>query len=471
MAHLVRQKITYYVDVDGRRVPKGTPGAKKVRGKSAKWYGQGIPGFPPKKRVPLATDKTAAQRMLDDLVRRTERGQTTLPDRDAGRRPLTEYLPEFETDVSLGLAAKGGKKRRAPKPRQVRLVVQRVRDVLAGCALAYPTDLNADAPAKVAKYLQGRARMKRAEGGVSAQTADFILAATRRFARWISTKAAVRPDLFDGLPGFDPHQDRKHARRDVPPDELARVLESARDSTVTVRNLTGIDRYNLYLVAFGTGFRAGELAALEPVHFHLHAEPPAVSLPAKVAKNKKAVRFPLAPGVAVALRSYLTSKSPGQPIWPGMWYKHAAKMLRVDLAAAKVPYMVQGPNGPEYADFHALRHTFCSALAAAGMGAKELQTLARHSDPRLTLGLYTHARTGELAQAIGRLAIPTVVARGNPLAGLTRDELEGVALGLMAALGIVLGRTPLTPPLTPNLEIPGDYARPIETPDRGKATD
>ena len=64
----------------------------------------------------------------------------------------------------------------------------------------------------------------------------------------------------------------------------------------------------------------------------------------------------------------------------------------MDLATAGVPDKVDGTNGPEYADFHALRHTFCSALAAAETGAKELQTLARHSDPRLTLGLYTNAR-------------------------------------------------------------------------------
>jgi integrase len=298
---------------------------------------------------------------------------------------------------------------------------------------------------------------KRADGGLSTQTADFVLAAARRFARWISARTSVRPDLFDGLPGYHSQYDRTHARRDVQPDELARVLEAARDSAETIRNLTGPDRYHLYLVAFGTGFRAAELAALQPGHFHLTADPPAVTLPAKVAKNKKAVRFPLAPGVVSALRVYLSGKPAGQPIWPGMWFKHAAKMLRVDLATANVPYRVDGPNGPEYADFHSLRHTFCSSLAAAGTGAKELQTLARHSDPRLTFGLYTHARTGELAKAIGRLAIPTTSAGANPLALLSRDDLEGLTLGLLAALGVLLAPSRDTPLDTPSVDTEGDF--------------
>ena len=43
-----------------------------------------------------------------------------------------------------------------------------------------------------------------------------------------------------------------------------------------------------------------------------------------------------------------------------------------------------------YADFHSLRHWFITGLARAGVSPKMAQTLARHSDIRLTLGVYTH---------------------------------------------------------------------------------
>jgi hypothetical protein len=103
MAHLVRPQKTFYVDADGRRVPKDTPGATKRTVKASKWYGQGIPGHPPKKRFPLATDKAVAKRMLADLVRGAERGHAQLPSLDASRRPLSEHLTAFENAVSLGL--------------------------------------------------------------------------------------------------------------------------------------------------------------------------------------------------------------------------------------------------------------------------------------------------------------------------------------------------------------------------------
>ena len=121
----------------------------------------------------------------------------------------------------------------------------------------------------------------------------------------------------------------------------------------------------------------------------------------------------------------------------------------MDLATAGVPDKVDGTNGPEYADFHALRHTFCSALAAAETGAKELQTLARHSDPRLTLGLYTHARPAELAKAIGRLRMPTMGPDQNPLGAMGREDLESLTLGLLVAVGIILGSSRDTPRDTP----------------------
>ena len=256
MAHLVKQSITSYVDASGKRVPKGTPGARRVRGKSSKWYGVGVPGYPPKKRVPLAADKLAARRMLDDLVRAAERGQSGVPDQAAARTSLADHLAAFEKDAALGLATRK-KAKRVPSAEQVRLTVQRVRDALDGCGFSVPADLNDSAPAKLAAYLQGRVARLRKDGGVSHQTAGFILAAARRFAWWLARKRLpVRADLFDAVPGFDPDSNRVHARREIGPEELARVLEAALASGKAFRRtLAGSDRYHLYLVAFSSTAR------------------------------------------------------------------------------------------------------------------------------------------------------------------------------------------------------------------------
>jgi len=53
-----------------------------------------------------------------------------------------------------------------------------------------------------------------------------------------------------------------------------------------------------------------------------------------------------------------------------------------------------------FADFHCLRHTFITNLARANVSPKTAQSLARHSDIRLTMDIYTHVEQEEQATAI-----------------------------------------------------------------------
>ncbi len=69
MPSVYQKTIIRYVDANGRRVPKDTPGAHKVKEKSAKWYGR-VPGEA--KPRPLCTNKNDAETMLRQLVREAE---------------------------------------------------------------------------------------------------------------------------------------------------------------------------------------------------------------------------------------------------------------------------------------------------------------------------------------------------------------------------------------------------------------
>lgn len=56
-------------------------------------------------------------------------------------------------------------------------------------------------------------------------------------------------------------------------------------------------------------------------------------------------------------------------------------------------------------DFAALRNSYVTLAAEAGANVKELQTLARHSTPDLTLNVYAknrNERLSELAEKIGK---------------------------------------------------------------------
>src|SRR5262249_5190360 len=60
-------------------------------------------------------------------------------------------------------------------------------------------------------------------------------------------------------------------------------------------------------------------------------------------------------------------------------------------------------NSGGFADYHALRHTYITALAKSNAPVKILQTLARHSTPTLTLGDYAHVSLYDQAPALEAL--------------------------------------------------------------------
>jgi hypothetical protein len=88
--------------VKKRKVKPGTPGARKVKKKSSKWYGR-VPGS--RKPRPLSTNKVAAQQILAELVKKAELGKAGIgnPFEEHSRRPLLDH---FE-DYSRYLLAKG----------------------------------------------------------------------------------------------------------------------------------------------------------------------------------------------------------------------------------------------------------------------------------------------------------------------------------------------------------------------------
>ncbi|OHB82144.1 MAG: hypothetical protein A2V98_00835 [Planctomycetes bacterium RBG_16_64_12] len=65
----------------------------------------------------------------------------------------------------------------------------------------------------------------------------------------------------------------------------------------------------------------------------------------------------------------------------------------------------QNDNGL-FADFHSNRHTFITNLERAGVSPRTAQSLARHSDIRLTMGVYTHIGLHDQTTAIGSLPAP-----------------------------------------------------------------
>src|SRR5262249_13452647 len=98
---------------------------RTVRRKTKKWYGKYRDENGDWQRVPLSTNKTVAQRRLNDLVEKVERKKAGVyhPAEDHGRLPLADHLAAYEAELlARGIA-----------PAQVRQTGGRLRAVLAGC--------------------------------------------------------------------------------------------------------------------------------------------------------------------------------------------------------------------------------------------------------------------------------------------------------------------------------------------------
>jgi hypothetical protein len=120
----------------------------------------------------------------------------------------------------------------------------------------------------------------------------------------------------------------------------------------------------------------------------------------------------------------MADKPAGEPVWPGTWasHRHGAEMIRIDLTAADVEY--EDDRG-RVVDFHALRHTFITNLARAGVHPRNAQALARHSTIDLTMNVYTHVDMADLASDVESLPGmgdgPAVKAEPERLTNLPAD--------------------------------------------------
>ena len=158
-----------------------------------------------------------------------------------------------------------------------------------------------------------------------------------------------------------------------------RLLAAAAASKRKLGGMTGPDRRVFYAVALTTGLRRNELGSLTPESFRLDADPPTVTVGGRWTKNRKTATLPAAAGRGCRVARVAPGKPAGRPLFPVKGRKRKA-MLRADLKAAGIEPAVDG----KVVDLHALRMTFITHLALAGVPLTVAQKLAAHSDPRLT---------------------------------------------------------------------------------------
>ena len=382
------------------------------------------------KRIKGFADLKATEQLAAEMERREARRRVGLiaPEEEQMARPLSEHL----ADYGEHLRGKGDGEK------HIRDTLARCRSLLEGCGFVRALDvdiaravewLNASRrdrlpikppagdmfpPAEVSRMLgvsstavsalmrrhqlpatgNGKARryprstvevlLALQAKGASPETVNHRIRAVRGFFNWMVKTRRAGSNPLATLQLLNADADRRRIRRELTADELGRLFAATRQSRRIFRGLDGEDRYHLSLLAASTGLRAGALGSLRPADFDLDAG--TVTLAARFNKSRRLKVQPLPTDVAAALRPYLARKPDAGLVWGGTWAKECdgGEMIRTDLKDAAIAYAVEGTNGIEYADFHALRHSFLTLGGRSGIDLRTLQELAGHSTPTLT---------------------------------------------------------------------------------------
>lgn len=275
-------------------------------------------------------------------------------------------------------------------PRHREETEAKLRRVIDACGFTTPTDITRISVETAVRHFRNLSRQP--PRCISLQTQNHYLTVFRTFTRWlVELRHALPRDPLMGLRKPSPSTDRRLIRRFLLPDEWHWLKRTSPNAL-------------LYETAIQTGFRSTELRNIQPHHLHDDH----ILLPPNLTKNRLQAKQYIAPELSARLRGKLPFTMPDRN-------DVARTLLYPDLAAARAAWESAGNASPvdflsltnaagHKLDFHSLRHTCGAWLAQAGVNAKLIQTVMRHSTITLTLDRYGHLMPGAESDAAAVLA-------------------------------------------------------------------
>jgi len=330
----------------------------------------------------------------ETLLRRLQTDEDTKRANGADRycdervRPIGELLAAYSDYLTS----------KANTPLHVKMSLSRCRAVVAAIGAKTYCDLDGR---RILKALSEWRKRKEKPIGVTAS--NHYLVAIKSFSRWLWTQRISPDDPLAGLRKLNAETDRRRVRRALTGDELAKLTRVTQSSKKRYRGddwqFLATDRVMLYTVAPYTGLRANELASLSKSSFDFQTG--TFTLEAASAKNRKRTTLPIHPALAEKLQTWFATLK-RETLWPGTWVtrRMAGKLLKRDLKRAGIAYK---DAAGRCVDFHALRYTFITGLAKAGVHPAKAQRLARHSSITLTMDVYTSLDVDDLRESLSSL--------------------------------------------------------------------
>lgn len=211
---------------------------------------------------------------------------------------------------------------------------------------------------------------------------------------------------------------RRRQPRALSLHELVRLLEAAAELD---DELGGFPREPLIRTLAQTGMRWGEAAALTWADF----DDEALVLVVKAEDSKTGVGRVLPIDADLAERIHalrqVTAKilgsfpEPGTPIFRtprgSSWGPNCSNFRRHFSEVLKRAGIARKDASRRVVCVHALRHTFATRLARAGVSLAQAQALTGHRSPAILLQVYTHLQAEEARSAVELLRLPRELGR------------------------------------------------------------
>lgn len=351
-------------------------------------------------RRPLGVrDKRAAEQRANEIVRRDEMRAVGVVDPFERHRKtvLSAHLAEFDMTLkAAGVVERYRKARREMLDAFTRF---------AGAATVDDLD-----PAAANRWLAGLR-----ERGLGSRSVNIRYQALRQLGRWLVRTRRHSHDPFESLTPLNEQADRRHVRRALSPDEVARLLDAARARPVEAARAERIHagvsaeqeqllrargeaRRLLYLTAVLTGLRRGELSRVRWCDVDLEGD--RIRVPAASAKSRRDQTVEIPPDLHAALLSVRPAEARSLArVFPANAFPQT-RTFWADLRAAGIERVdAEGVH----VDFHSLRVTFVTWLVRAGVNPKTAQMLARHASIETTMQVYTDPRLLDFKGAVGAL--------------------------------------------------------------------
>jgi integrase len=368
---------------------------KRVRRQTRKWYIEYRDADGVVQRTPGYRDHKATEQKAAELERNVERRQSGLVDTftEHRKRPLKDHLSDYEAHLTSKHVCERHKNQ----------VMERLRACLKSCHFSHLQDID---PTPVERFLS----LLVAEGK-SLRTRNSYLESVRSFCNWCVRSLRLPSNPLSTIAMVRVQKDIRRKRRALTEDELKRLILAARQRPLTSASTItrgkrkgqveahlkaeyrewldrcGHERALEYKTMVLTGLRKGELTAMAWRDLDLQGQQCWVTVRAENAKNSKTEVLPIRGDLAADLRAWRVRCGDPKPKDKVFRVpRNLVRQLRKDLKAAGIS---EKDHRGRIVDVHALRHTTSTHGAKAGVAPRTLQALMRHSDIRLTMGVYT----------------------------------------------------------------------------------